>query len=80
MRLLKIGCFGSDFRVGAPRRYKHLEIGIFMVKVWSLLNSHTCSVLLKSFSGQAVEAAYPSKMTKVDPHALRVKRIFWGEV
>ena len=40
------------FREGAPRMYKHQESGIFVVKVRSLLNGHTFSVVLNSFSGE----------------------------
>ena len=45
------GHFGSDFRDGAPCMYKYQESGIFVMKVDSLLDIYTCSVLLKSFLG-----------------------------
>ena len=45
------GHFGSDFRDGAPCMYKYQESGIFVMKVESLLDILTCSVLLKSFLG-----------------------------
>ena len=43
--------FGSDFQEGAPCMYKYQESGIFLMKVESLLDIQTCSVLLKSFFG-----------------------------
>ena len=48
---------------------------MFVVKVWYLLKGHTYSVVLKSFSGEAVEAKYPSKTTYVASRSLRVNTL-----
>ena len=52
MRQWNPGHFGSDFWEGAPRMYKYQGGGILVMKVGSLLDIYTCSVLLKSLFGE----------------------------
>ena len=47
-----MGHFGSNFWEWVPRMCEHKESGIFVVIVRSLLNRHTSSVVLNSFSGE----------------------------
>ena len=44
--------FRATFLGRATLMYRHWKCGICVVKVRSLLNGHTCSVLLKSLSGE----------------------------